>query len=363
MRRIATRPTGPASLPPDPGLAELIAALPVAVLAIDPAGHVARANAAAEQLLDRSERLMLGHPLATILPQPDHASRADHDLAAYDLAIETARGQRLRVDFLEARLPDYPGWRVVTLHPAAAAHRLSHGIGRGGGARAAVGAAAMLAHEIKNPLSGIRGAAQLIEAGGKGGELTTLIVTEVDRIAALIDRMEDFSDTRPLPVEPLNIYPLLGHVRSLALAGFAAGVPVDERFDPSLPAVLANRDALTQVLLNLLKNAREAVRDVAEPRLVLATAYRHGMAMRAAPGVPRRALPIEIAVIDNGAGAPVDLVDHLFDPFVSGRPEGQGLGLALVDKLVRDMGGMVQYARQASPAATTFRLLLPRADA
>ncbi len=333
---------GRASLPPEPGVAELIAALPVAVLAVDPAGCVARANAAAEQLLDRSERMMVGQPLGHILPAPDHAGRADHDLAAYDLPIETARGQRLRVDLQEAELTDHPGWRVVTLHPAAAAQRLGQAMGRGGGARAAGGAAAMLAHEIKNPLSGIRGAAQLIAANGHGGELTTLIVTEVDRIAALIDRMEHFSDTRPLPVAPLNIYPLLDHVRSLAQAGFAAGVPIEERFDPSLPSALADRDALTQVLINLLKNAREAVDRVAEPRLTLATAYRHGMAMRAGPAAPRRPLPIEIAVWDNGPGAPSDIADHLFDPFVSGRPEGQGLGLALADKLVRDMGGIMQ---------------------
>ena len=360
MRHIATGTSNLTSLPPEPGIAELMAALPVAMLTVDPTGCVRQANAAAEQLLDRSERLMSGKPLHHFLPSPDHGTRADHDLAAYDLPIETARGERLRVDFQETRLPEHPGWRVVTLHAvAAAAQRLGHAAGRGGGTRAAVGAAAMLAHEIKNPLSGIRGAAQLMAAG----ELTTLIVTEVDRIAALIDRMEDFSDTRPLPVEPLNIYPLLGHVRALALAGFAQDVSIDERFDPSLPWVLANRDALTQGLLNLLKNAREAVRDVPEPRLVLATAYRHGMAMRAAPDLPRRPLPIEIAVWDNGPGAPADIVDHLFDPFVSGRAEGQGLGLALVDKLVRDMGSIVQYAREGAPARTVLRLLLPRADA
>ncbi|HEU0044752.1 two-component system sensor histidine kinase NtrB [Sphingomonas sp.] len=341
-----------------PGFADFFAALPVAAIAVDPSDRIAHANALAEQLLNTSERQMVGQPLAAIMPPPDQgAPRDGHAFAAYDTEITTPRG-RLRVDFHEARLPDHPGWRLITLHEAAA-RRLGHSANRAAGARAAIGAAQMLAHEIKNPLSGIRGAAQLIGAG----ELPELIVNEVDRIAALIDRMQDFSDTRPLPVESANIYPLLDHARSLACAGFARAVPIEERFDPSLPAALVNRDAMTQILLNLLKNACEAARDTPRPRLAITTAYRHGMAVSAGLGRPRRPLPIEICVLDNGPGAPADIADHLFDPFVSGRPEGQGLGLALVDKLMRDMGGTVQYAREGSPEQTVLRLLLPRAPA
>jgi two-component system, NtrC family, nitrogen regulation sensor histidine kinase GlnL len=164
-------------------------------------------------------------------------------------------------------------------------------------------------------------------------------------------------------VQAENVYPLIDHARRVALAGFAAGVAIDERFDPSLPPALANRDAVLQVLLNLIKNACEATAGQPERRVTLATAYRHGVAASAAPGQPRRPLPIEVAVLDNGPGAPADIAHQLFDPFVSGRPEGQGLGLALVDKLVRDMGGIVQYAREGTPAVTAFRVLLPRAAA
>ena len=342
-----------------PGYAELFAALPVATLVIDPADHVLHANAAAEQLLDTSERQMTGQPLGTVLPAfDDRAARHGQGFAAYDAEIATARGVRLRVDLHEAELPDHPGWRLIMLHATGTSRRLAHA-DRAGSARAAIGAAAMLAHEIRNPLSGIRGAAQLIG----GGELSQLIVTEVDRIAALIDRMEDFSDTRPMSTESANIYPLLGHARSVALAGFARGLVIAERFDPSLPQALVNRDGLTQVLLNLLKNASEAVRDVPQPRLTLTTAFRHGLAVSAGPGRPHQPLPIEICVIDNGPGAPADIVDHLFNPFVSSRPEGQGLGLALVDKLMRDMGGIIQYAREGNPERTVLRLLLPRATA
>ncbi len=341
-----------------PGFAELFAALPVAVVVVDPDDRIAHANALAEQLLNLSERVMLGQPLAAILPPPAAGDRREgQGMAFYDTEIATPHGPKIRVDFVEAVVPDHPGWRAITLHTAASTRGLGPSA-RGASARAASGAAAMLAHEIKNPLSGIRGAAQLLGAG----ELTTLIVTEVDRIAALIDRMQDFSDTRPLEVSPENIYPLIGHARRLALAGFARGVAIEERFDPSLPPAAINRDALLQILINLLKNAREAARLERNPRILITTAYRHGMSV-ATPGKPRVPLPIEICVIDNGPGAPADIVDHLFDPFVSGRPEGQGLGLALVDKLMRDMGGIVQYAREGSPEMTILRLLLPRAVA
>ncbi|WP_425229667.1 two-component system sensor histidine kinase NtrB [Sphingomonas sp.] len=344
---------------PDGG--ELFAALPVAALLVDPGDRIAHANAVAEQLLQMSERHMIGQPLATVLPPPDHGGGRDgHNFAAYDTQITTPRGT-LRVDYLKVQVPHRSGWRLITLHPGAASRRLGHSADRDAGARAAVGAAAMLAHEIKNPLSGIRGAAQLIGQGEAGPALPQLIVTEVDRIAALIDRMADFADTRPLPTQPANIYPLLAHVRGVAQAGFAAGVAIEERFDPSLPPAQVNADAMTQILLNLLKNAREAVRGIVQPRLMLSTAYRHGMAVSAGPDRPRQPLPIEICVHDNGPGAPADIADHLFDPFVSGRPEGQGLGLALVDKLMRDQGGIVQYAREGVPEMTVLRLLLPRA--
>jgi two-component system, NtrC family, nitrogen regulation sensor histidine kinase GlnL len=340
-----------------PGFAELFAAMPVAVIVVDPDDRIAHANALAEELLNLSERVMLGQALTAIMPPPSGEARRDgHGFAVYDTPIETTRGHTIRVDFVEAPVADHPGWRAITLHTAATTRGLGRSADRAASARAATGAAAMLAHEIKNPLSGIRGAAQLIGTS----DLTRLIITEVDRIAALIDRMQDFSDTRPLPLAPYNIYPLLSHARGVAEAGFARGIAIEERFDPSLPPAYLNRDALTQIVI-LLKNAREAVRTVRDPRLVITTAYRHGMAVSAAPGRPRVPLPIEICVIDNGPGAPPDIAEHLFDPFVSGRREGQGLGLALVDKLMRDMGGIVQYAREGTPEMTVLRLLLPRA--
>ncbi len=351
-----------------PSFAELFGALSVAVLVLDPDGRIAHANPACEVLLNHSETSMVGQPYdAVLLPPEDYADRRDgRGFAAFDAEIEAVRGSRLRVDFLESQVPDHPGWRIVTLHHAPQARKMNHGLDRTAGARAAIGAAAMLGHEIKNPLSGIRGAAQLLQSGGDpetNDELTRLITTEVDRIAALIDRMQDFTDTRPLDLAPTNIYPLLDHGRRVALAGFARGIVIEEWFDPSLPPVLVDRDAFLQVLINLLKNAAEALKSVEQPRIILSTAFRHGMSVNAGPGQPRRPLPIEICVMDNGPGAPADIAEHLFEPFVSGKPEGKGLGLPLVEKLVRDMGGIVQYAREREPEVTVFRILLPRASA
>lgn len=362
LPRGGLRRAKPVSAVSGPGFGELFAALPVAVLAIDPDGRIAHANAACELLLNHSETAMIGQPYDTVLlPPEDYTTRRDgHGFAAFDTEIEAIRGPRIRVDFLETQVPDQPGWRIVTLHHAPHARRLSQGE-RSAGARAAVGAAAMLAHEIKNPLSGIRGAAQLIERAGGEASLTSLITTEVDRIVTLIDRMQDFTDTRPLNLAPTNVYPLLDHARRIALAGFARGMVIEEQFDPSLPSVLIDPDAFQQVIVNLLKNAAEALAGLAQPRIVLTTAYRHGMSVSTGPGRPRQPLPIEICVIDNGPGAPADIAEHLFEPFVSGKPEGKGLGLPLVEKLVRDMGGIVQYARERHPEITIFRILLPRA--
>ncbi len=348
-----------------PGYAELFAALPVAALVVGPTGLIAHANAACEAMLNVSERALLGQDVDGYVRFEERFAerRGARIFAAYDADVGVGRVGRMRVDLIESEVPDRPGWTIITLRPSSAGR--GHGLERSAGARAAVGAAAMLAHEIKNPLSGIRGAAQLLGEGASKRpgdlELTGLITAEVDRIAGLIDRMQDFTDTRPLKVAAENIYPLIGHARSVALAGFARDVTIDERFDPSLPEVLIDRDAFLQVLLNLLKNACEAVSGQDERRVMVTTAYRHGMAVSPAPGRPRIQLPIELTIVDNGPGAPADIAEHLFEPFVSGKAEGRGLGLPLVEKLVRDMGGIVQYAREGEPEATVFRVLLPRA--
>jgi two-component system nitrogen regulation sensor histidine kinase GlnL len=351
--RFGRRPADAAA--PEPG--EVLAALPVATLVIDADGRVADANVAAETLLNLSRAAIAGRTIIDMIGHGLTSVASDAPLTAYDLDIVLPGDRQQRVDLMVAPLVDRPGWRMVTIHGRAPAHLSGRRADRG--TRAAIGAAAMLAHEIKNPLSGIRGAAQLLEASvdSASADLTRLIRDEVDRVAALIDRMEGFTDTRPLDVSPQNIHAILAHAREVALRGFAEGRVIRELYDPSLPAVLGHRDSLVQILINLLKNAAEATADSGGP-ITLRTAYRHGVTTRGGGRLP---LAIEVAVIDEGPGAPPELADHLFEPFVTTKRSGSGLGLALVDKLMADQGGIVEYARDGTPPRTVFRLLLPRA--
>lgn len=224
-----------------------------------------------------------------------------------------------------------------------------------------VGLGQMMAHEIKNPLAGIRGAAQLLAGGlpASDAPLAQLIVDETDRITRLVDRMESFADPVSAPAAvPVNIHAVLDRVRALASNGFAAGLVVRENFDPSLPPVLGDEDQLIQLFLNLVKNAAEAARsrDDDQGELLIATAYRHGVRLRAGEGRHRSA-PLEVRIQDNGPGVPPRLRDHLFEPFVTTKPHGAGLGLPLVAKLTARHGGMLDF--ESEPGRTVFIVRLP----
>ena len=358
-------------VPPAPKL-DLFAALPVPVMALDPDDRPTMVNQAAESLLNQSAGLIAERGLAALTAngQPFGgvvaAARAQGGgYASYDVELGCGGGRTVRSDVLIAPLPEAPGWLVLTLQTRSVASLVDRQLGHRGAARAATGVAAMLAHEIKNPLSGIRGAAQLIaqtavSAGDADAqELTALICDEVDRIRDLVDRMEGFTDTRPLVHAPENIHAVLGHVRKLAEAGFARGVAFRERYDPSLPLVRGHRDSLVQLFLNLVKNGVEAAG--LERELRITTAYRQGLRIATAASGKRVSLPIEVCIIDTGPGASPDLTDHLFDPFVTTKASGRGLGLALVAKIVDDHGGVVEYERDADGGRTIFRVLLPTA--
>lgn len=348
-----------------PAALDLVAAMPVAMLLLSPDNLVAEANTRAESLLNMARSAIIGSHVADIVRMVDAVTRlniweSDQQLAAYDIEIVAGRAPVMKADVMIGPVPNYEGWRMVTIHGQSQAQKI--GVRRtAGGTRSAMGAAAILAHEIKNPLSGIRGAAQLIESSTDDGNhaLTQLICNEVDRIAALIDRMQDFTTERVLECRAENIYPLIDRAAQLASAGFAAHVRIVRRYDPSLPKVQCHGDALVQVMINLLKNAAEAMEATKKPYIRIETAFRHGVSVVLGEGKGSAILPIEILVIDNGPGVPEHIQEDLFNPFISTKQHGQGLGLALVDKLIRDMNGFVQYMRDEKAGESIFRILLP----
>lgn len=349
-------------------LLDIVNALPGPVLCFDPDGVVRFANTAAEQFFNMSARLLEERGLSHVLPADspllsllEEARRHQSSFAGHSVELAFFGGHQIVADISVTPLAEYPGWLLLMLQSRSITQLIDRHLTHQGAARSVVGVAAMLAHEIKNPLSGIRGAAQLLEDGAdeSSQELTRLICTEVDRIRALVDRMEGFTDTRPMERQPENIHQILGHVRRIAENGFAKSLTIRERYDPSLPPVLANRDRLVQVFLNLVKNAAEAAGGGGE--ITLTTAYRHGVKVALRGSSRRITLPLEICVIDSGPGAPPELADHMFEPFVSGKANGSGLGLALVAKVIGDHGGVIEYERQSDPPRTIFRILLPLA--
>ena len=342
-------------------------ALPHPVLMVAPDGKIAEANVAAEAFFEVSMLLLrrhalrdlvpFGSPLLALVEQVRNRGSAVNEYRV-DLSTPRNPGERL-VDLNVAPVPERPGHVVVMLQERTIADKMDRQLTHRGAARSVIALAAMLAHEIKNPLSGIRGAAQLLEQSAADDDrtLTRLICDEADRIVKLVDRMEVFADERPVEREPVNIHVVLDRVKKLALSGFARNIKFAESYDPSLPFVLANRDQFIQVFLNLVKNAAEAIGDQADGQIELTTAFRPGVRLQIPGSKTRVSLPLEFCVKDNGAGVPSDLLPHLFDPFVTTKPTGTGLGLALVAKIVGDHGGIIECESQ--PRHTIFRVLMP----
>src|SRR5437773_2498572 len=256
-----------------------------------------------------------GSPLLALIEQVRTRSAAVNEYRV-DLGTPRNPGERL-VDLHVAPLPEQPDYVVVMLQERTIADKMDRQLTHRGAARSVIALAAMLAHEIKNPLSGIRGAAQLLEQSVDDDDrtLTRLICEEADRIVKLVDRMEVFSDERPVERRPINIHVVLDHVKRLAQSGFARHIKFAEDYDPSLPPVLGNRDQLVQVFLNLIKNAAEAIGETAtDGEIGLSTAFRPGVRLSLPGSKTRVSLPLEFCVKDNGPGVPEDALLHLFDP-------------------------------------------------
>jgi two-component system nitrogen regulation sensor histidine kinase GlnL len=346
----------------------LLAAIPHPILVLAEANRIVYANASAEFFLSVSSAMLrrqtlddvvaFGCPLLALISQVRESGATVNEYGV-EMASPRFSAPKL-VDVFAGQLADQGGLILLMLQQRTMAQMIERQLTHRAAARSVSGLAAVLAHEIKNPLSGIRGAAQLLEQNlsDEDRALTQLICSETSRICNLVDRMEVFGDERPLSMEPINIHDVLDHVRRIAETGFGRSMRFVEDYDPSLPPVSGHRDKLVQAFLNLVKNACEATEEHREPgRIVMQTAFRPGVRLASKGSEARVSLPLMIQIEDNGPGVPEHMKAHLFDPFVTSKRSGTGLGLALVAKIIADHGGIIEC--DSEPKRTAFRVLLP----
>jgi two-component system nitrogen regulation sensor histidine kinase GlnL len=349
----------------------IVRVMPTPIIVLDDQDRIIDANPAAETFLGVSLAVMRRYTFPSLMPARSPILSLVEDVrqrgigvSGYDFDLGTPRTGDRSADVFAVPAPDAPGQVILMLQERTIAEKMGRHLTHRGAARSVTALASMLAHEIKNPLSGIKGAAQLLESSVSDADrvLTTLICDETERIVKLVDGMDLFSDTRPIQREPVNVHEVLEHVKRLAQSGVARHIRFIEIYDPSLPRVLGNRDQLVQVFFNLVKNAAEAIDENAiDGEILLTSAYRPGMRMALPASGEKVALPLEFAVRDNGPGISPEILPHLFDPFLTTKTQGSGLGLALVAKIIGDHGGTVSC--ESSAGRTTFKVLLPMAVA
>ena len=342
------------------------ASLPVPAFMIDGQNAILDANSAAEGFINTSAKAVIGDPIwdtiAIDAPLEDAFARARKNgtpLFVNDVDVGSGQRAPLQCALQIAPLADHPGHMILLITPRELAGRMTQGHSVKSAAKSAIGMAEMLAHEIKNPLAGITGAAQLLSMGltPEDQELTDLIVEETRRIVKLLEQVEQFGNLCQPDFKPVNIHDVLDRARRSAVLGFAAHMTVAEAYDPSLPLAYGDPDQLLQIILNLLKNASEAA-DHTGGEITLRTYYEHSFRLRRNDGTGQ-SLPLQIEIIDNGPGLPEAIKGDVFEPFVSGRENGTGLGLALVNKIVADHDGWISVS--SVPGKTVFRLSLARA--
>ncbi len=343
----------------------LWSSLPVPALLLASDDVIVASNPAAESFLNMSSRALTGQRLwekvmiDAPLEAPFSRARQNHtSLFVNDVDVGSGEGVPMLCNLQFSPLQGADDMMIMMISPREIVGRINQNQSSEKAAKSAIGMAEMLAHEIKNPLAGITGAAQLLSMGlaPEDQEMTDLIVAESRRIVKLLEQVEQFGNLRPPERKPVNIHDVLDRARQSAAVGFGAHMLFVEDYDPSLPQTLADADQLLQVFLNLLKNASEACKDAGTIRL--RSFYDASLRVRRSDGTQDR-LPLQVEIIDDGPGLPPKIANDIFEPFISGRDNGTGLGLALVSKLIGDAGGWISV--DSVPGRTVFRISLPLA--
>lgn len=337
--------------------------LPIPALLLNADDTIVDSNPAAQSFLNLSEKALLGSSLweKVMIDAPledAYARAASNRSSLFVNDVDVGSGERppMQCNIQFAPLLDSDDQMIVLFEPREMATRLNKSAQSIRAARSAIGMAEMLAHEIKNPLAGITGAAQLLSMtlSSEDREMTDLIVEESRRIVKLLEQVEQFGNLQPPNLSAVNIHDILDRARQSASVGFGAHMMMIEDYDPSLPHAYADGDQFLQILLNLLKNAAEAGQSGGTIRLH--TYYEPSLRVQSV-GKPAARVPLQIEIIDDGPGLPADIAADVFEPFISGKENGTGLGLALVSKLVADIGGMISVT--SVPKRTVFRVSLP----
>lgn len=344
------------------------ASLPVPALLISPGDLIEDVNPAGEGFFNASAKSVIGVPVwdlvAVDYPLEDAFIRARaSSTALFVNDVDVGSGQRApqKSSLQIAPLQGAPGYMLMMISARELSGRMTQNHSVKSAAKSAIGMAEMLAHEIKNPLAGITGAAQLLSMNldAEELELTDLIVAESRRIVKLLGQVEQFGNLSAPVRKAVNLHDVLDRARRSALLGFGSQMKIVEDYDPSLPAALGDKDQLLQVVLNLLRNASEAAGEEGGT-IRLHSYFEHSFRMRRADG-SGQSLPLQIEIIDDGPGLPEHIKGDIFDPFVSGRENGTGLGLALVSKIISEHDGWISV--ESTPGHTVFRISLPRAPA